>query len=88
MLDQKPTDLLIQDLKVVGAKLQNKSFTHKNYKLCGGAYSISTFQDHFGSWDAAVKEAGFTSGKIREYSNEYLFNEMQRLWEQLGQQPT
>ena len=86
--DQEPTRLLIEELQSIGAKLHNETMTYKNYKLHGGSYSISTFQHHFGSWENAIKEAGFTSGKIHAYSDDDLFDEMQRLWEQLGEQPT
>lgn len=86
--DKEPTELLVADLQSIGTKLGDELFTHKNYKLRGGSYSISTFQHHFGSWDNALKVAGFVSGKVNTYTDDELFDELQKLWEQIGEQPT
>jgi len=61
--------------------------TYDLYKANGGTYSITTFQDHFGSWAKATEAVGGVSGKTVKYSREQLFDEMQRLWEKFGRQP-
>ena len=81
-------EILLAELRSVRRKRPNDQLTYDFYRLNGGTYSISTFQAHFGSWTAAVLKVDAASGKNRKYATDQLFDELQRLWEELGRQPT
>jgi hypothetical protein len=80
-------DNLISDLKIIRCKHPDVPISYLLYKSSGGNYSRDTFRTHFGSWANALKAAGGVSAHST-FSNEDLFDEMQRLWEQFGRQPT
>ena len=80
---------LLDELRAVSERVSAVAFTYDNYKKSGGAYSIATFQEHFGGWTKAVMAVERQSVRTKfSYSKDDLFEEMQRLWEQLGRQPT
>jgi hypothetical protein len=81
-------EILLAELRSVRRKRPNDQLTYDFYRLNGGTYSIQTFQVHFGSWTAAVSKVNAASGKNRKYTTDQLFDELQRLWEELGRQPT
>jgi len=81
-------EILLAELRAVRRKRPNDLLTYDFYKLNGGSYSIGTFQAHFGSWTAAVGKVEAASGRDRKYSTDQLFDELQRVWEELGRQPT
>jgi 5-methylcytosine-specific restriction endonuclease McrA len=81
-------ELLIRELQSFENRHESDLLTYDSYKKNGGTYSIVPFQTHFGSWTRAVEAAGRVSGRQRKYTNDELFDEMQRLWEELGRQPT
>ncbi|MEI7482861.1 MAG: HNH endonuclease [Elusimicrobiota bacterium] len=82
-------EILFNELKNISAKVPKVSFTYPVYKANGGTYSNGCFNKYFGSWTKAASAAGRLSGKPpTKYSDEELFDEIQRLWEQFGRQPT
>jgi len=80
--------ILLNELKTVSAKSPGRSLTYDLYKSNGGTYSRKPFETMFGSWTKAVNAAGCVSGRQAKYSNDQLFDEIQRLWERLERQPT
>jgi len=80
-------NILLSEIKKI-AHDHTGIFTFDKYRNLGGLYSIGTFQKHFGSWRAAVEKIGRLHGHVGKYSNEELFDEIQRLWEMYGRQPT
>lgn len=80
-------ELLLYELKKIALKTNSKILFFKRYKELGGTYSIGTFQNHFGSWENAIKKIGLKDGHASRYSKEELFDELQRVWELLGRQP-
>jgi hypothetical protein len=80
--------LLLAELENLAQQDRTGILTFDRYRKLGGSYSIGTFQKHFGSWRAAVEKIGRLYGHIGKYSNEELFDEIQRLWEMYGRQPT
>jgi hypothetical protein len=80
--------ILLDELRRVSAKAPKVVLTYHIYKANGGTYSRKPFQSHFGSWTKAVNAAGSLSGRQQKYSEYELFDEIQRLWEQFGRQPT
>jgi len=79
---------LLADLRNVVGNEAISTLTFDRYRQLGGSYSIGTFQHHFGSWKTAVAAVGYVDGHSAKYDDEYLFSEMQRLWEMYGRQPT
>ncbi|MDO8630614.1 MAG: HNH endonuclease [Phycisphaerales bacterium] len=89
MARARPTrDILLNELRSVQLKHPGAILTYDSYKSNGGTYGIGVFMRQFGSWTAAVNSAGSVSGKRARYSKDDLFDEIQRLWEQCGRQPT
>lgn len=84
------TDELIQDLQRVSTVLDKKTFSSQEYNKYG-AFSHTTFFKRFKTWNNALTAAGLTpfevvSGKrISEYK---LLEEIERIWIELGRQPT
>lgn len=79
---------LLNDLCRV-AEVNNKdTVTIREYQRLG-TYGVNTFKRRFGSWINALDKAGL---KIKPYheniSNSDLLFEIQRLWIELGRQPT
>ncbi len=87
LVGQATPELLLSQLKTIAEKNKLKVLKFSAYKKYGGKYSIGTFQNHFGSWENAVKKIGMKDGHVK-YSREELFSELQRIWEKLGRQPT
>lgn len=81
-------EILLRELRSVARKRSGDLLDYDFYKQNGGTYSIGTFQNHFGSWTNAVKAVGSVSKRHMKYSKDVLFDEMQRVWERLGEQPT
>ena len=81
-------ELLLEELRAVCGKRLDDLITYQLYKQRGGTYSKGPFFRHFGNWMNAVKAVGGVPGNERRYSVEQLYDEMQRLWEEIGQQPT
>lgn len=81
---------LITDFKEVADVLGVKKFSSGTYKKYG-KYSISTVLRRFGSWNSALKQAGLnTYGAVsgKRIADEKLLNEIERIWIELGRQPT
>ena len=81
-------ELLLDELRAIKRKRSGDLLTWKFYKANGGTYSCGAFSNHFGNWPNAVKAVGGISGRQARYSKEELFDEIQRLWEKFGRQPT
>ncbi len=78
---------VIADLKEVAAIYQSKSLTAKEYDNYGKYYS-STLIRRYGTWNAILKLAGMEANLNRNFSNEEMFEEIERIWILLGRQPT
>ncbi|MCZ2483313.1 HNH endonuclease [Aquirufa nivalisilvae] len=79
-------EMLIQELKKI-VQDNNLEILHQaDYERYGGKYTIQTFYNHFGSWKNAKVAAGLKIGRALPEKHE-LFDELQRIWEQLGRQP-
>jgi hypothetical protein len=79
-------EMLIQELKKI-VQDNNLEILHQaDYEKYGGKYTIQTFYNHFESWKNAKIAAGLKIGRALPEKEE-LFDELQRVWEQLGRQP-
>jgi hypothetical protein len=79
----------IADLKTAAAKLGTTVLAFGDYKP-HGRYSIALIARRCGSFKAALERAGLSpSPKAHDTLNdEQLFENLERLWETLGRQPT
>lgn len=53
-----------------------------------GEYWAATYQDHFGSWNNALREAGFEPNQEKKIPTDDLLSELRRLAKKLGKTPT
>lgn len=85
---------IISDLQKVSQKIGKKTFNSSEYNV-NGNYSTNIFYRKFGSWNNALVAAGLepfdhplgggTKNKITEYQ---CVEEIERVWIELGRQPT
>lgn len=78
---------VVLDLKRVADIYQQKSLTKKEYDKYG-KYHSNTLQKHYGTWNTLLKLSGLKVNLNRNFSNEEMFEEIERLWILLGRQPT
>jgi len=80
-------DKLITDLKNIANKINSNTLSRKEYKENGGKYSEAPFKRCFGSWNNALKEAGFEVNTNNiAYSELELYNNYINVCEKLGKQ--
>lgn len=78
---------IISDIKRVALELDKQSITTQDYKDYGN-YSIQTVLKRFCSWRNVCNLAKLKPTNYKIVSDEDLFNEIIRLWELKGSQPT
>ena len=82
-----PSEELLADLKRIAAEIGRPTVTYREYQA-RGKYAGSTLMRRFGSWNHALKEAGFNISNEMSVDADRLFENLQRLWIVLGRQPT
>lgn len=81
-------DTLIADIQIVAKKLNVKTLTSSEYDL-HGQYNHNSIIRAFKSWDNALRTAGLNgTGFHRNISETELMENIERMWIQLGRQPT
>jgi len=82
-------ELLLDELKQIKKEKNIEVLEYKDYIKYGGRYSIATFQNYFGSWKNSLQLVGIKPGSewTKAPDKELLFDELQRVWEDLGRQP-
>ncbi len=80
-------ELLIQELQKIVQENNLDILNKGDYEKYGGKYTIQTFYNHFGSWKNAKITANLKIGRTAPEKDQ-LFDELQRVWEELGRQPT
>ncbi len=85
---------MLKDLEIVSKKLGKQTFTSNEYSKYG-KYSRNIFFRKFGSWNEALKAAGLVpfdhplgGGEKNKVSKYACLDEIERLWIELGRQPT
>lgn len=78
---------IINDILFIKNKLNVKTITRKQYDTYG-RYSSSTLEHKFGSWNNILKMANLPLNVNRNITDTDLFYEIERLWINLGRQPT
>lgn len=78
---------IITDLKHVASILNAKTVTSKEYDKYG-MYSSCTVMKRYGTWNNVLKLAGMKVTLKRNFTDEEMFEEIERIWILLGRQPT
>ena len=78
---------IIADLKGVADILGVETLSAKEYSI-HGKYHASTLIKYRGPWNKILELAGMKPILNRNFSNEDLFKEIERVWVKLGRQPT
>lgn len=80
-------DEIITDLRRVAEELGVNTLTAREYNQKGFCHS-STLIKKYGCWNKVLKLAGMKPKLNRNFSNENMFEEIERVWIELGRQPT
>ena len=80
-------DDVISDIKRVANIYQSKSLTRNEYNKYGKYYSTTLIR-RYGTWNRVLKLAGLELNLNRNFTNEEMFEEIERVWSLLGRQPT
>ena len=78
---------LFDDLKRVAGILKRDSFSTREYDTLGGKFRSGTISLRFGGWNKALEKAGLIKSMQQNISEEELFENMERVWIELGKQP-
>lgn len=81
-----PDSALLEDLRVVAARLGKRTVGQKEYGEFG-EYDASTMIRRFGSWNGALRSAGLEVSNEVNISDERLFENVLTLWQHYGRQP-
>jgi len=84
-----PEQELLDDLKKVADKLGKNNLTSREYDETG-KYTSGTIHRRFGTWNKALQKAGLevTLNQSQNNSEKELFENIEKIWINLGQQPT
>lgn len=78
---------IIEELKRVAGELGSTTFTAKKFDAIARFHSATVVR-HFGSWAAALTNAGLTPGKgARRYTEDDYFENLLNVWTYYGRQP-
>lgn len=80
-------DQLIEDLRRVSKSSPNFTVRQRTYKE-QGKFGVTTIIRRFGSWNNAIKLAGLEVSVERNIDDSDLFEDLGKVWERLGRQPT
>lgn len=82
-----PEEDLLDDLKSVAKKIGKERITKSEYNSLG-KYHSQTLYHRFGSWNEALQRAGLKISHYMSISNEECFENLEKVWEKLGKQPS
>ncbi len=84
------TEELIEDLQRVSELINKQTFSSQEYNKYG-IYSYATFINRFKSWNKALDVSGLKPFEVvsgKRISENNLLEEIEKLWIELGRQPT
>ena len=79
---------IINDIKRVARIYKKDTITKKEYDAYGNYSSSTIVKKYANSWNRVLELSGMQSVQNRNFSNEQLFSEIERIWIMLGRQPT
>jgi Homing endonuclease associated repeat/HNH endonuclease len=77
---------ILDDLRRVAKLLRKETLTASEYRQSGNA-SSGTIVGRFGSWNNGLEKAGLKVKFQRNISDDDLFENLERMWIELGRQP-
>lgn len=80
-------DYVVNDLQRVAKLLGKETLTREEYET-HSEFSRGALEKHYGSWNAVLKLAGMELNLNRNFTDEEMFEEIERVWVLLGRQPT
>lgn len=80
-------DDVIEEIRRVATIFNKETLTRNEYNEYG-KYHSSTLEKRYGSWNRILTLSGMKVNLNRNYSNEDMFEEIERMWILLGRQPT
>ena len=86
-LSEYSEESLLNELRRVAKLIDKDNIMMKEFNE-HSRVSGSTVSRKFGSWSNACKKAGLTPEFVRKITDEDLLSEIERLWNQLGRQPS
>jgi hypothetical protein len=81
-----PNSELIADLLRVASELHKGSVTIEEYNEMG-KYHSTTLSRRFGSWFKALEKVGLSKTRNLHITNEQYFENLEKVWSELGRQP-
>ena len=78
---------VIEDLKRVAFEYKKETLTSNEYSKYGRCHG-DTLSRRYGTWNKVLELAGLKNVMNRNFTNEDLFVEIERVWTLLGRQPT
>jgi hypothetical protein len=78
---------LLKELRRVASKLGKLTVSQKEFKE-HGRVSPSTIENHFGTWNKGLKQAGLDILRRRDIPNADIIKEIGRVWSSLGHRPS
>jgi len=86
------TEAMVAELRRVAAHYENRRFSRREYDAVTSSCKGSAILLRFGTWQAALEATGLplkVVGKNRfTISDQQLFEEMQRVWGEIGHRPS
>lgn len=79
---------VIEDLQRVAAIYNKDTLTANEYSKYGKYHSSTIIKRYNGSWNSVLRMSGLKTTQNRSFSDEDLFEEIERIWILLGRQPT
>ena len=77
---------ILQDVRRCAELLEKNTITYSEYQRVGRA-SSGTVVRRFGTWNKALEKAGLSVKTQRDISDDDLFENLEKMWIQLGRQP-
>jgi len=78
---------LLDDLKKIAEFLQTDSIGMRDYDEHGGRFNSATIHRRFNGWNKAIEKAGLTLLREKNISEKDLFENIEKVWIELGRQP-
>jgi len=79
---------VINDIKRVASIYHQDTLTKREYDIYGAYHSSTLMKRYDSSWNKILEMSGIPPSLNRNFTNEELFEEIERVWTMLGRQPT
>ena len=91
-INRLPDNEILDELRVVASRFGNRIFTRHEFDRVATRCNGSVVLSRFGPWKAALNAAGLVLSPQKkdrsQISNLQLFEELERIWRQVGHRPS